>query len=106
MANFQEQYHLGKWNLVSFGELFGNKMNTLNIDLVLLSGLTIALMEAIKIALKGKLNNYLPLMSIGIGIVIALFLTLQYGWVSAIVTGAVIGSSAAGLYDLKGLLKK
>jgi O-antigen/teichoic acid export membrane protein len=77
-----------------------------NIDLVLLSGLTIALMEAIKIALNGRLKNYLPLMSIVVGIIISLFLTIQYGWVSAIVTGAVIGSSAAGLYDLKGLLKK
>jgi thiamine transporter ThiT len=76
-----------------------------NIDLVLLSGLTIALMEAIKIALNGRLKNYLPLMSIVVGIIISLFLTIQYGWVSAIVTGVIIGTSAGGFYDNKSLFK-
>jgi thiamine transporter ThiT len=78
-------------------------MNT-NIDLVLLSGLTIAIMEAIKIALNGRLKNYLPLISIVIGIIISILLSAQYGWVSSIVTGIVIGSAAAGLYDLKSVI--
>lgn len=84
-------------------------MNILNLDLVLLSGLTIALMEMLKMAINSKkYSRFYPLMSVGVGIIIASFLAYSpnSGIADIVITGIVVGATASGVYDFKGLVKR
>lgn len=69
------------------------------------SALTLALTQVAKPFVQAR---YVPLLSIGIGVLISVAFTFSKtgDWVTGIVEGVVAGLVASGVYDQKKLLKK
>ncbi|MDD3098712.1 MAG: hypothetical protein PHU82_02765 [Candidatus Pacebacteria bacterium] len=71
------------------------------IDIILLGGLVLALVEVVKIALGGRYSRFYPLISIAIGLSLSAILNYQYGTIQEIITsGIIVGASAVGLWEL------
>jgi hypothetical protein len=70
------------------------------IDIILLGGLVLALVEVVKIALGGRYSRFYPLIAIAIGLILSAILNYQYGTIQEIITsGIIVGASAVGLWE-------